>query len=412
MANGRKNRNFIPRIIHEGTHFVNPLDIGLIFTSGLRAQFVRQRDFRFKINWQHLLSLKASVDLSNLEAHFSVEEIKGSVFALGAEKALGPDCFPINFFQRFWEVVQTELLVLCKDFYFGRANIERINWTCITLIPKVEVPELPSDYRPISLINSTLKIISKILASRLSKVICFLVDNSQSAFIKGKCIIDNISTAEELIFSNHKRRLPGHFLKVDFSKAFDSVDWDFLFDLLEARGFGGHWVGWIRTLLFSSKASILINGLPSGYVRYGRGLRQGDPLSPLLFILVMDVLGTMFSRALLSGVLVGVPLGNQGRMCNLHYADDLLILTTGGLEDLRIIKLLLYLFEGMTGLQTNFSKTCLFFTRLDPLSSQAAAQTISCAVGRLPLTYLGIHIREEDRGILTGKFLLLRFEIV
>lgn len=127
----------------------------------------------------------------------------------------------------------------------------------------------------------------------------------------------------------HNRRLPGHILKVDFSKVFDSVDWDFLFDLLEARGFGRRWVGWMQSLLFSSKANILVNGSLSGYVRYRRGLRQGDPLSPLLLVLVTDVLGTMFSHALCSRVLIGVPLGNQGPMCNLHYVDDLLVLTTG-----------------------------------------------------------------------------------
>lgn len=140
-------------------------------------------------------------------------------------------------------MVKTELYVLCKDFYFGRANREQINSAYITLIPMVESPKSSSDYRPINLINSTLKIISKILATRLRKVLCSLVDNSQSAFIRDRCIIDNIATIEELMFSRHKRKLPGYIVKVDFSKAFDIVDWDFLLDLLEARGFGRRWVG-------------------------------------------------------------------------------------------------------------------------------------------------------------------------
>lgn len=102
-------------------------------------------------------------------------------------------------------------------------------------------------------------------------------------------------------------------------------------------------------MLVSSKASILVNGTQSGYIRYHRGLRQGDLLSPLLFVLVTDVLGIMFRHALNSRVLVGVPLGHQGRMCNLHYANDMLILTIGGLEDLRIIKILLYLLKKCQG---------------------------------------------------------------
>ncbi|XP_039146846.1 uncharacterized protein LOC120284108 [Dioscorea cayenensis subsp. rotundata] len=219
-----------------------------------------------------------------------------------------------------------------------------------------------------------------------------LVDHAQYAFLKGRCILDNIATAEEAIFSIHKRRLPGHILKVDFAKVFDSVDWDFLLELLEVRGFGSKWLGWIRSLINSSKASILINGSPNGYVRYQRGLRQGDPLSPLLFVLVSDVLCAMFDNAINSHVLIGVPLGEFGSICNLHYADDLLILTVGGAEDLRVIKLILLVFEGLSSLETNFSKTCLYSTNLSLLPDDCVAKTVNCKVGLLPVTYLGIPV--------------------
>ena len=130
------------------------------------------------------------------------------------------------------------------------------------------------------------------------------------------------------------------------------VDWDFLLEMLTAHGFGMRWVGWIKTILSTSKATILVNGFQCGYVHYRRGLRQGDPLSRLLFVLVIDVLSTMFSHALNSGILYGVPLGECRKMCNLQYADDLLILSAGGKEDLRVIKFILFLFEDMSGLTT------------------------------------------------------------
>lgn len=133
---------------------------------------------------------------------------------------------------------------LCEDFYSGFANLERINWASIALISKVDSHESTVDYHPISLINSSLKILSKVLANRLSKVLSSLVDFDQSAFMKGRCILDNITTAKELIFSIHKCRLPGHILKVNFAKAFDMVDWNFLVDLLVARALAtNEWVG-------------------------------------------------------------------------------------------------------------------------------------------------------------------------
>lgn len=101
----------------------------------------------------------------------------------------------------------------------------------------------------------------------------------------------------------------------------------------------------------------------------------------------MDVLSSMLSHALRSKVLVGVPLGEFGTMCNLHYADDLLVLTTGHLEDLRIVKLILFLFEGMSGLETNFDKTCLYSTNMDALPDLNATKSLNCGVGILAVTY-------------------------
>lgn len=127
---------------------------------------------------------------------------------------------------------------LCDDFNNGSINFERINWVHIALIAKKNVAEEVSDFRPISLINSTSKTISKILASRLSQVIHLLVDDSQSGFIKERCIADNIVAAQEVILKLQKQKTLGYAFKVDFAKAFDSVDWNFLLEILAARGFG------------------------------------------------------------------------------------------------------------------------------------------------------------------------------
>lgn len=124
----------------------------------------------------------------------------------------------------------------------------------------MESPNNLVDFCPISLINSSLKIISELLAMCPSRVIDSLVDKAQSAFIKGRCILDNIVTTKELIFSLQKCRIPVYVLKVDFSKAFDMVSWNFLLEMLVAHGFGTHWVRWINLILCSSKGTILVNG--------------------------------------------------------------------------------------------------------------------------------------------------------
>lgn len=220
----------------------------------------------------------------------------------GAEKAPRLDGFPM-FFQKFWSIVSNDLLTLCNDFYNGTSNIELINWANIVLIPKVKTPKLSSNFYPINLINFFIKIISKILASCLGKFIDSLIETKQFAFIEGSCIVDNIIVAKEAIFSLQKRKLQGCVIKVDFTKAFDIVEWNFLLDLLHARGFGPHWRGWVSRILATSKASILVDGSVNGYVRYQRGVRQGDPLPILLFVLVTDVLCTMINNTLSSSVL-------------------------------------------------------------------------------------------------------------
>lgn len=129
-------------------------------------------------SWSALLRNKYFPKLSSLEAPFSREEIKRATFDLGADKALRPDGFPISFFQKYWYIIEKDILTLCVDFHNGSINLERINWASIALIPKNNSHEVSTNFRPISHINSGLKIMSKILASRLSKLIDSLTDKS------------------------------------------------------------------------------------------------------------------------------------------------------------------------------------------------------------------------------------------
>lgn len=146
-------------------------------------------------------------------------------------------------------------------------------------------------------------------------------------------------------------------------------------------------VDWVHS--FELKGIFLVNGTQCGYVRYCSGLRQGDPLSPLLFVLVVDVRSTMFNNALNFGILHGIMLGDQrDKMCHLEFADNLLVLMTGGGEDLRIIKLILFLFKGLSGLKVNFSKTCLYSNQKNLEPPAYMASTLHCITNTLPLVYI------------------------
>lgn len=143
----------------------------------------------------------------------------------------------------------------------------------------------------------------------------------------------------------------------------------------------------------SLKASFLVNGIQCGYVRYRRGFRQEDPLSPLLFVLVVDVLSTMFNNTQNSGILHGISLGDRGdKMCHLQFVDDLLVMMTRGWEDLRIINLILYLFEGLSRLKVNFNKICLYSAKKNLEPQVYLARTLHYISDTLSLVYLGVLI--------------------
>lgn len=182
-------------------------------------------------------------------------------------------------------------------------NFWLLNTAFITLLPKKSDAEHAKDFRPISLIYSFAKLIMKILANRLASQLNDMVSKNQSAFIKGRFIQDNFMMVQQTSRFLHAQKQPRIMLKLDISKAFDSVSWPFLMEVLECLGFGGVWRDMLSGLLATSSTRILLNGIPGESITHRRGLRQGDPLSPMLFILVMDTLNLLISEATMEGLL-------------------------------------------------------------------------------------------------------------
>lgn len=275
----------------------------------------------------------------------SQEEIKRAVFGLGALKAPGPDGLNGMFYQKHWEVVKEDVCNAIQIFFQQGILPTEINETIVTLIPKIPHPEYVAQLRPISCCNFIFKVISKIMVFRLKDLMGLLITPNQSTFVGGRMIQDNLLVAHEIFHdlkgrgANSKTNVA---IKLDMSKAYDRVEWSFLQKVLIAYGFNSGWVDLIMTLVSSVTYKYKVNGFLSQVLIPQKGLRQGDPLSPYLFILVADVLSHMLMRAQIQGQIQGIRWGNQGPvLTHLFFADDALLFAKAASEEIfQIVNLL------------------------------------------------------------------------
>ena len=195
-----------------------------------------------------------------------------------------------------------------KDFHEKARFVRSLNSTFIVLVPKKGGAEDFKDFRPISLVNSQYKLIAKVLANRLKKVMSKLVNTTQNVVVAGRQILDASLIANEVIDSITKKKEKGILCKLDIEKAYDTLNWNFLLFSLQKMGFGERWIEWIKWCITTVSFLVIVNGSLAGYFKSTRGLRQGDPLSPHLFVLGMEVFSILIDKAASGGFLFGFNL--------------------------------------------------------------------------------------------------------
>ncbi|GKB97733.1 putative RNA-directed DNA polymerase, eukaryota, reverse transcriptase zinc-binding domain protein [Tanacetum coccineum] len=310
MLNKKRNHMNIRGVMVEGMWKEKPYDVKREIFHHFSTRFDKPPDERAVLDMEfpRSLSLEQQIDL---EREVTKEELKKAVWDCGTDKSPGPDGFTFGFYRQFWPIIENDVFG-AVTYFFTNADIPKgCNSSFISLIPKVPDANLVNDFRPISLIGSVYKIIAKVLTNRLVEVLGDLVHEVQSAFISERQILDGPFILNEVLQWCKRKKKQSLIFKVDFEKAFDSVRWDFLDDILKKFGFGNKWCDWIRICLKSSRGSILVNGSPTEEFQFFKGLKQGDPLSPFLFILVMECLHLSFQRVVDAGMFTGIQLNHS-----------------------------------------------------------------------------------------------------
>lgn len=306
-------------------------------------------------------------------------------------KSPGPDGYSVEFFRASWDIVGEDIIGAVREFFRNGKLLKDMNTTAIALIPKKPEACSLSDYRPISCCNVVYKLISKIIANRLKPILTECVSPSQAAFLKGRSLGENVLLATELIKDYNKSSChKSAMLKIDIRKAFDTVCWDFVIKVLEAQQFPPMFITWVKECISSPRFSVAINGELAGFFEGKKGLRQGDSISPYIFIMLMDILSRLLDKAQTEGSFRLHPLCSDPKLTHLVFADDLLVFSDGSRAFTAGIKDVMCQFKNWPGLDTNETKTEIFYGGYTDIQISVLSDLSGYKRGEFQTRYLGL----------------------
>ncbi|XP_030964645.1 uncharacterized protein LOC115985893 [Quercus lobata] len=344
----------------------------------------------------HAISPSVTDAMNQLLARdFQASEVAQALQQMHPHTAPGQDGLPPLFYQKFWSLTGSCVTQAALDFLNHGIVPPHFNDTQIVLIPKVQNPRKITEYRPISLCNVAYKIASKAVANRLKNVLSIIVSENQSAFTKGRFITDNVLVAFETMhhISQKKTGKVGEMaLKLDMSKSYDRVEWTCLENIMRKMGVHQKMIEVIMRCITTTTFSIRINGQSRGRIVPSRGLRQGDPLSPYLFLFCAEGLSALLRHAAERQAIHGVSVCRKApRISHLFFADDSLVFCRASLEECDELQRIFTLYETVSGQQLNKAKTALFFSQNTPRAIQEEIKTrFGAQIIRQHEKYLGL----------------------
>jgi len=263
----------------------------------------------FKLNTSDFPTLPTTL-VQDLEKSFTTLEIQHALKEMHPLKAPGPDGFHAYFFQKYWHIVEEKVCKVVLQVLRGNHMPQGLNDTFLTLIPKVPNPERVSQFRPIGLCNVTYKLVTKFIVNKLKRVLLWLISPLQSSFIPRRQITDNVIVMQEVLHSMRRKTGTKGWMaiKLDLEKAYDRLRWEFIQETLTRMKLPKGLVAVIMNCISSYSLNILWNGEPTETFQPSRGIRQGDPLSPYLFVACMERLSQLIETYSMEGKWRAIPI--------------------------------------------------------------------------------------------------------